>query len=188
GGGRKCFAGGFEGRGDAVRRISSQAPADVGVEVCGDRDLGVPQPLGCHLHLHTSRQTRDWHCCVEGHVAGLQVILHPDTRPGSAGWRTPGVAGRPSSRVKTRPGSFHAGPQVLRSRSWVSFCLCSMAKLPRSTGMTRVPRLVFGVPTTPRPWTSLICCTTDKALPSKSTPSQREPIASPRRIPVTRSS
>jgi len=35
--------------------------------------------------------------------------------------------------------------------------------------MRRVPRLVLRVPTTPRRWTSVICCTTDRRLPSRST-------------------
>jgi hypothetical protein len=67
-----------------------------------------------------------------------------------------GRSGRPSSRVKTSPASFHAGPQATRSMPCASWCRRSTPTVSTSIGTTRVPRLVLGVPTTERPLGDLL--------------------------------
>jgi hypothetical protein len=47
--GRNCWAGGLERAGDLLRCSLAEVQVDVGVQVRGDGDLGVAQPLGDHL-------------------------------------------------------------------------------------------------------------------------------------------
>ncbi len=111
--------------------MALKAESDVGVDACGDADVGVAKEFLNHDEVDALFQEQGG-----GRVA--EVVEADPSEPArlrklrKRGVRLAGLRGRPVGVVKTRPLSRQAGPAVSRSLS--CRCLCFLREWMHSVG------------------------------------------------------